>query len=113
MAQSSSNPFAIQVQAPAAFFASFTLSSATGGANLPFTLGQAFRQGQVPAGKFVGSSLAGLQVAPKNYWPDGSLKFAILSGRATLAANTAQNYTLNAGGAASTCLLYTSDAADE
>jgi hypothetical protein len=102
MSQSSSNPFTVQVQAPAAFFASFTLSSATGGANLPFTLGQAFRQGQVPAGKFVGSSLAGLQVTPKNYWPDGSLKFAILSGRATLAANAAQSYTLNAAGAAAT-----------
>jgi len=102
MAQSSSNPFIIQVQAPAASFASFTLSSAAGGANLPFTLGQAFRQGQVPAGKFVGSSLPGLQVTAKNHWPDGSLKFATLSGRATLAANTPQSYTLNASGAAGT-----------
>lgn len=102
MAQSSSNPFTIQVQAPAASFASFTLTAAASGASLPFTLGQAFRQGQVPAGKFVGSSLAGLQVTPKNYWPDGSLKFAVLSGRATLAANTAQVCTLNASGAAGT-----------
>lgn len=102
MAQSSSNPFTIQVQAPAAGFASFTLSSAVGGASLPFTLGQAFRQGQVPAGKLVGSSLPGLQVTPKNTWPDGSLKFAILSGRATLAANTAKTYTLTAAGTAST-----------
>jgi hypothetical protein len=102
MAQSSSNPFTIQVQAPAAGFASFTLTSAAGGASLPFTLGQAFRQGQVPAGKFVGSSLPGLQVTPKNTWPDGSLKFAILSGRATLAANTAKTYTLTAAGAAGT-----------
>lgn len=100
MPQSSSNPFIIQVQAPAAFFTSFQLSSAVGGSNLPFTLGHAFRKGDVPSGKFVASNLPGLQVVAKNTWPDGSLKFATISGRATLAANVAQNVTLNLSGSA-------------
>lgn len=107
MSQSSSSPFIVQVQAPAAFFTAFQLSSAVGGSNLPFTLGHAFRQGDVPGGKFVGSNLAKLQVVAKNIWPDGSLKFATISGHVTLTANAAHSVTLNLSGAAPGAALAT------
>lgn len=68
--------------------ASFQLSSVTGGTNLPFTIGHAFKKGQVPAGTYLAGSIGELQVISKNHWPDGSLKFAIVSGRATLVAGT-------------------------
>jgi hypothetical protein len=57
-------------------------------------LGQAFKKGDVPAGKAVIGSIPDLQVVGKNWWPDGSLKFAIISGKATLAAGTTQKITL-------------------
>jgi hypothetical protein len=66
---------------------SFELTSSVGGVDLPFTVGQAFRQGDVPSGSNLASSLGTLQVVAKNRWPDGSLKFAIVSGRTTLVAN--------------------------
>lgn len=97
MAEHSSNPFAIRILPRTAFGASFQLTSASGGADLPFSLGQAFRKGDVPAGSSVVGNGAQLQVAPKNYWPDGSLKFAIISGRVTLKPGVAQTITLAAG----------------
>jgi hypothetical protein len=44
----------------------------------PVALGFAFRQGDVPAGNGVTADSGLLQVTPRNYWPDGSLKFAQL-----------------------------------
>ena len=85
MVQSSSNPFSVQIRAAAPLSAAFTLVSAAGGASLPFSLGHAFKKGDVPAGKVARAALPGIQVVPKNHWPDGSLKFAVVSGRATLA----------------------------
>ena len=38
-----------------------------------------------------------MQVTPKNLWPDGSLKFAVVAGRAALAANTPLTVLLAAG----------------
>jgi hypothetical protein len=68
---------------------SLSLVSVTGGSGLPFTLGHAFKQGDIPAGSTVqSSSVTGFQCAIKNAWPDGSVKFAVLSGLATLTANT-------------------------
>lgn len=52
----------------------------------PFCLGYAFARGDVPAGSTVASSTGTLQVTPKNTWPDGSLKFAVLAGQADSAA---------------------------
>ena len=52
-------------------------------------MGQALRQGHVPSGSTLSSvDLPGLQVSVKNRWPDGSAKFAILSGQVNLSANT-------------------------
>lgn len=97
MAQSSSNPFSIQIRAATPLAANFQLSSSTGGSNLPFSLGYAFRKGEVPDGASVVADLATLQVTPKNAWPDGSLKFAVVAGTATLAAGVTRTVTLAVG----------------
>ena len=65
--------------------------------NAPFCLGFAFRRGDIPAGSGVTSSLPNLQVTPRNYWPDGSLKFAQLAGQATLQAGVATVISLRKG----------------
>jgi len=64
-----------------------SLRSETGGTELPFTFGQALRQGDVPLGSTLeAADVPGLQVVVKNRWPDGSAKFAIVSGRIELPA---------------------------
>jgi hypothetical protein len=64
---------------------SFTLtSSASGTATLPFTIGHAFKQGDIPSGQFIVSDLSTFQANVRNRWPDGSVKYAILSGRKAL-----------------------------
>jgi hypothetical protein len=63
----------------------------------PFCLGHAFRQGDIPAGASVVSDLPNFQATVKNRWPDGSVKFAILAGRATLAAGRALSVRLSPG----------------
>lgn len=85
----------------------FTLVSPTAGAAVPFTLGFAFRKGDVPAGQSVAAVAASVQVTPKNRWPDGSLKFAILSGQAALAAATPLTITLAPGTPAAGATLTT------
>ncbi|WP_298233659.1 hypothetical protein [uncultured Azohydromonas sp.] len=61
------------------------LSSAVGGSLLPFTVGQPLRQGDVPAGlTLTAEGVPELQAVITNRWPDGSAKFAIVSGRADL-----------------------------
>lgn len=77
----------------------FRLISAIGG-TVPFALGFAFREGDVPANVNLSSDFPELQVTRKNAWPDGSLKFAIVSGRAALQPNTPRTVTLRTGGSA-------------
>jgi hypothetical protein len=60
----------------------------------PFTLGFAFKRGDIPAGSTVAGSTGALQVTPRSTWPDGSLKFAQLSGLASIS-----------GGVPTTCRL--------
>ena len=67
--------------------ATFTLTSAST-ATAPFTVGHAFKSGDVPSG--YGVTVEGAQVTPKNYWPDGSLKFAIIAGSTALTASVAK-----------------------
>jgi hypothetical protein len=88
---------------------SFQVTSATGGTNVPFTLGHAFAPGDVPSGSGVVGSIGALQVVPKNRWPDGSLKYAIVSGRVTLAANSPATVTLSLGTPSSGSPLTTAD----
>lgn len=95
--------------APKPLPVAFKLTSATGGANLPFTLGHTFRKGDVAAGANVVGSIPEMQVVGKNWWPDGSLKFALISGRATLAAGVPQTISLATGTATGTRALTTAD----
>lgn len=61
----------------------FRLSSATT-ARAPYCLGYAFRRGDVPSGSAVTGDTGTMQVVPKNRWPDGSLKFAVIAGLADI-----------------------------
>ncbi len=73
------------------------LTGSSSGTALPFSAGYAFRQGDVPAGKYVTASnpsLRGFQAAVKNRWHDGSVKFAVLSGLIDLQASTEQTVTV-------------------
>src|SRR5690606_19855630 len=87
----------------------FQLTSETGGNGLPFTLGYAFKKGEVSAGANVIGTIPDLQVIGKNWWPDGSLKFAIISGRANLAAATPQTINLMTGTPSGAAVLTTND----
>jgi hypothetical protein len=106
LSQVASNTFGINISNT---FGAFQLTSTTGGANLPFTLGYACRKGDVRSGTYVTTSIPGLQVVAKNYWPDGSLKFATISGRATLQAGIAQTVTLGIGDQTTGTALTTND----
>jgi hypothetical protein len=83
----------------------FSLLSATAITNAPFCLGFAFRRGDIPSGRSVVSDYGSLQVTPRNYWPDGSLKFAQLAGQATLQAGVAAVISLRKGTAAAGAAL--------
>lgn len=92
-----------------ALAASFQLSSAIGGSNLPFSLGHAFKKGDVPANVLLTANIGSLQVIGKNWWPDGSLKFGVISGRTDLAAGVARTITLGRGTPAAAPNLTTAD----
>lgn len=80
----------------------FTLASPNTLQAAPFCLGFSFRRGDVPAGQTVVANKGSLQVTAKNAWPDGSLKFAVLAGRADITANTALTVRLKTAPAGST-----------
>ncbi|MGH7680479.1 MAG: hypothetical protein ACRENN_00660 [Candidatus Eiseniibacteriota bacterium] len=96
-------------EASASLPVSFTLTSTAGGSSVPFTIGHAFKRGDVPSGSQVTGSISALQVVPKGVWPDGSLKFAIVSGRANLGANSPSSITLSLGSPTSGTALTTTD----
>ena len=66
--------------------ASFTLSASAAQAQAPYSLGYAFKRGDVPAGRTLVADKGSFQVTSKNAWPDGSLKFAVLAGQVELPA---------------------------
>ena len=109
MIQIFSNLFSIQILPAPVLVASFDLTSAIGGANLPFALGYAFRKGDVPSGAQVTGDLSALQVVGKNWWPDGSLKFASISGRADLDAGVTRKIKLGVGAAGAGTALSTAE----
>lgn len=74
--------------------ARYTLLAPAAQSSAPYTLGYAFRRGDVPAGSSVAADKGIFQVIPKNTWPDGSLKFAVLSGLADVAAGTGSTINL-------------------
>lgn len=73
----------------------FGVTSAVGGSNLPFAFGHAFKQGDVPAGMFLDSDLPDWQAVPTTYWPDGSLRHAIIAGRASCTAGVKRDVVLS------------------
>lgn len=75
----------------------FTLTSVVGGANRPWAFGHAFKQGDVPSGASIASTIGEFQSTATTYWPDGSVKHAIIAGRTTLTANVATPITLAIG----------------
>lgn len=77
---------------------SFVVRSPTAQASAPIALGYAFRRGDVPAGSSVTAGSGTLQVTPRNYWPDGSLKFAQLVWRGAVGPSPA-TVALQTGGA--------------
>lgn len=81
---------------------SVTLSSTTAGTKA-YSYGQSFAPGAVPAGLYLSANDADFDAAPLNYWPDGSLKFAVLSGQKFFAAaNTTYPVALTATATAPT-----------
>jgi hypothetical protein len=82
---------------PVAGSSTLRVTSSSTGTGLPFSAGYAFRQGDIPAGKYItasNGSLRGFQAAVKNRWRDGSVKFAVLSGLVDLSANVEQTLTI-------------------
>ncbi len=87
MAQASSNTFTVQIAAPPPpLTASFQLTSAVGGSEVPFTIGYAFRKGDVPNGTSLTLDAGTAQVIVKRRWNDNSVKHAVISGHVGLAA---------------------------
>jgi hypothetical protein len=94
-------PVAAPAPGPAATGSmAFSLLTTAAADAAPFCIGFTFRKGDVPSAQSVVGDIAHLQVTPKNRWPDGSLKFAVVAGRAALAANTTSTIALRAGSAA-------------
>lgn len=80
--------------------ASFTLDNPGGAGTHGFCLGQGFQQGEIPAGQGVVCDLPAFQATVLNQWPDGSARFALLAGRAELAAGASLRVVLRPGTAA-------------
>lgn len=64
-------------------------TSTTDQTNIPFTMGQVFKEGDIaPSNFLVGKASTGetvdLQFNVKNTWPDGSVRFAVISGKIDL-----------------------------
>src|SRR5258708_13617452 len=100
MAQTSSSPFTVQITAaPPALAASFRLTSTLAGTNLlPFTIGYAFQKTALAGGTTLALDQgATSQVLVKRLWNDGSIKHAVISGHATLTANTPLDLQIAAG----------------
>jgi hypothetical protein len=64
----------------------FTLTSATSG-TLPFAIGYAMRQGDVPAGSSLSFSGATAKLTVLSTWPDSSARFGIIAGTYTSAGS--------------------------
>lgn len=82
---------------------SLIMTSPTASGSQPWTFGQAFKQGDIPSNQFVAvaSGASAFQADVRNRWPDGSVKFAVLSGLSTFASNTATVSIANSGNAPS------------
>jgi hypothetical protein len=78
---------------------SFQLTSTSSG-TLPFTVGVAFNDGDIPSGNYIvpsvsGTTLSSYQVTVKRTWNDGSVKHAIISGYYSSTANTSTTVSIS------------------
>jgi hypothetical protein len=71
-----------------------TLTSAAASGTYGWTVGHAFRRGDVPAGAFITSDASSTQADVRNRWSDGSVKFAVLSGVSPFTQGQAKAITL-------------------
>lgn len=67
------------------------LTSPAASGSQPWTFGQVFKQGDIPSGQYIkaNSGATSIQADVRNLWPDGSVKYAILSGQSTFASSAA------------------------
>jgi len=65
---------------PAGQFPRLTLTSRASSGLRAWTVGHPFRQGDVPPGTLLAADGNAFQADVRNRWPDGSVKFAVLSG---------------------------------
>lgn len=87
--------------APSADLPVLGLTSAVGGADLPFAFAQTFKRGAVPGGSsVVASGLTGFQAVPIATYTDGSLRSAWVSGRGSFTAGVRKDVQFSAGPAA-------------
>ncbi len=93
------------------FSTQLTLTSVVGGTNLPWAFGHAFKQGDIPSGSTIASTIGEFQSTATTYWSDGSVKHAIIAGRTTLSAATATPITIGIGAPTSGATLTTTDLA--
>lgn len=92
---SGSIQFHVDDSAAVASLPTFGVTSSVGGTNLPFAFGHVFVEGDIPSGSYVNSDLTDWQAVPTTYWPDGSLRHAIIAGRATCSANVLKSIALS------------------
>lgn len=92
---SGSIQFHVDDSAAVASLPTFGITSSVGGTNLPFAFGHVFVEGDIPSGSYVNSDLTDWQAVPTTYWPDGSLRHAIIAGRATCSANVLKSIALS------------------
>jgi hypothetical protein len=87
MAKTTSNAFTVRIAPPPPpLTASFQLTSAVGGADLPYTIGYAFAKGTFPAGTALAVNQGTAQIVVKRQWNDGSIKHVIVSGHVSIPA---------------------------
>ena len=92
---SGSIQFHVDDSAAVASLPTFGITSSVGGTNLPFAFGHVFVEGDIPSGSYVNSDLTDWQAVPTTYWPDGSLRHAIIAGRATCSAAVLKSIALS------------------
>jgi hypothetical protein len=75
---------------------SLTITSSAASGTYGFSFGQAFRQSDVPTNSYVACAAArSFQADVRNRWPDGSVKYAVLSGVAAFTQNTPKAFALS------------------
>ncbi len=80
---------------PTGVVQSFQITSAASSATLPFTVGLAFKQGDIPGTPVM--DVTDQQVIVKKRWNDGSVKHAIASGQAVVTLNVAKTINVSNG----------------